>query len=46
MEVPYPPKKGSKYERHLMVPCNKEDYDFATKNEVPDLWWKTYQKLL
>ena len=46
MEVPYPPKQGSKYERHVLVPCNKEEYDMATQNELPDLWWKTYQKLL
>ncbi|MFM8596377.1 MAG: arginase [Flavobacteriales bacterium] len=45
MEVPYPPQSGSKYERHHMVPCDKEDYDAAMKNEMPDLWWKTYQKL-
>ena len=45
MEVPYPPQNGSKYERHHLVPCNKEDYDQAMKNEMPDLWWKTYQKL-
>ena len=45
MEVPYPPQKGSKYERHHLVPCNKEDYDHAMQNEIPDLWWKTYQKL-
>ena len=45
MEVPYPPQSGTKYERHHMVPCNKLDYDNAMKNEMPDLWWKTYQKL-
>ena len=45
MEVPYPPAEGKKYERHHLVPCNKEDYDKAMKNEIPDLWWKTYQKL-
>jgi hypothetical protein len=45
MEVPYPPQKGSKYERHHLVPCDKEDYDRAMQNEMPDLWWKTYQKL-
>jgi len=45
MEVPYPPKSGKKYERHHLVPCNKEDYDMAMKNEMPNLWWKTYQKL-
>jgi formiminoglutamase len=46
MEVPYPPKHGSRFQRHHMVPCNYEDYLIAGKNEIPDLWWKTYQKLV
>jgi hypothetical protein len=46
MEVPYPSKEGSKYERHHMAPCNKEDYENAMMNHIPDLWWKTYQKLV
>lgn len=45
MEVPYPPNEGSKFERHHMVPCNKQDYDNALTGDIPDLWWKTYQKL-
>ncbi len=45
MEVPYPTNEHSRYERHHMVPCNFEDYELAMKNEIPDLWWKTYQKL-
>jgi formiminoglutamase len=45
MEVPYPPQSGRRFERHHMVPCNKSDYDNAMNNELPDLWWKTYQKL-
>lgn len=45
MEVPYPPVKGVKFERHHMVPCDKEDYDHALVGEIPNLWWKTYQKL-
>ncbi|MFT5582411.1 MAG: formiminoglutamase [Psychromonas sp.] len=45
MEVPYPPQNGQKYLRHHMVPCDKDDYERAMKNEIPDLWWKTYQKL-
>jgi formiminoglutamase len=45
MEVPYPPQSGTRFERHHMIPCNKSDYDNAMKNELPDLWWKTYQKL-
>ena len=44
MEVPYP-AKGVKYERHHLVPCNKSDYNLALENDIPDLWWKTYQKL-
>lgn len=46
MEVPYPAEEGRKYERHYLVPCNQEDYERAMKNEIPDLWWKTYQKLV
>jgi arginase family enzyme len=45
MEVPYPAQSGSKYERHHMVPCDHSDYELAMKNEMPDLWWKTFQKL-
>jgi len=45
MEVPYPPKTGMKFERHHLVPCNHEDYLQAMQNELPNLWWKTYQKL-
>jgi arginase family enzyme len=45
MEVPYP-NKGSNYERHHLVPCDYEDYEAAMKNEMPNLWWKTYQKLV
>lgn len=45
MEVPYPVQPKLKYERHYLVPCNYEDYQRAMQNDVPDLWWKTYQKL-
>ncbi|MES2800783.1 MAG: formimidoylglutamase [Bacteroidota bacterium] len=46
LEVSYPGQKGSEYERHHMVPCDKDDYERAMQNEIPDLWWKTYQKLM
>lgn len=45
MEVPHPPKEGVKFERHQLVPCDKAHYNNALKNEIPNLWWKTYQKL-
>lgn len=45
MEIPYPPHKGLKFERHTLIPCSYKDYEMAVKNEIPDRWWQTYQKL-
>jgi formiminoglutamase len=45
MEVPYPSQKKMKFERQCLVPCSYKDYEEATKEEVPDRWWQTYQKL-
>ncbi len=45
MEVPYPKIKGVKLQRHLLVPCDYEDYENALNNELPDLWLRTYKKL-
>lgn len=45
MDVPYPPSMILKFERHHMVPCNYDDYKESSEGKIPDLWWKTYQKL-
>jgi formiminoglutamase len=44
MQVPYP-SGGSKNERFHLVPCRYDDYKTAVSGEMPDLWWRTYQKL-
>ncbi len=44
MQVPYP-TGGSKNERFHLVPCRYDDYQTAVSGEMPDLWWRTYQKL-
>jgi arginase family enzyme len=44
MQVTHP-ANGSKNERFHLVPCRYEDYNMAVKGEMPDLWWRTYQKL-
>lgn len=44
MQVPYP-IGVSKNERFHLVPCRYEDYNTAVNGEMPDLWWRTYQKL-
>jgi formiminoglutamase len=46
MEIPYPPHKDLKFERHTLIPCSYKDYSLAINNEIPDRWWQTYQKLL
>ncbi|MFP5080522.1 formimidoylglutamase [Pedobacter sp. JCM 36344] len=45
MQVPYP-TGVSKNERFHLVPCRYEDYTTAVTGEMPDLWWRTFQKLL
>ena len=46
LEVPYSSKSGGlNYERHHVVPCSYDSYLQATREEIPDLWWRTYQKL-
>ena len=44
MQVPYPSTE-SKNERYHLVPCRYDDYQTAVNGEMPDLWWRTYQKL-
>ncbi|MFC5283628.1 formimidoylglutamase [Pedobacter alpinus] len=44
MQVPYP-TMGSKNERYHLVPCLYGDYQLAVSGEMPDLWWRTFQKL-
>lgn len=45
MEIPYPPHKNLRFERHTLIPCSYKDYSLAIENEIPDRWWQTYQKL-
>ncbi|MGV3763508.1 formimidoylglutamase [Parapedobacter sp.] len=45
MQVPYSGTK-SVNERYHLVPCRYEDYQMAVSGEMPDLWWKTHQKLI
>ncbi len=44
MQVPYFGSK-SVNERYYLVPCRYEDYQLAVGGDMPDLWWKTHQKL-
>jgi hypothetical protein len=42
MEVPYP---DSKHSRSLFVACTQSDYQTACDDEIPDRWWRNFQRL-
>lgn len=46
MEVPCPVKKDDRLNRHYLVACSYKDYQTALKDELPDRWWQTYQKIM
>ena len=45
MDVPYRAEQEARFERHHLVPCSYGDYQMACREEVPDRWWRTFQKL-
>ena len=46
MDIPHPNNSILKYKRHQFVPCSYKDYLAACKDEMPDRWLKTFQKLV
>lgn len=45
MDIPFPSDHRLRYHRHHLVPCSYKDYQTACEDEIPDKWWRTYQKL-
>lgn len=46
LEVQYPTSLKNEQLRHHLVPCSYQDFVQASNQEVPDRWWKVYQKLV
>jgi len=46
MDILFVTEIGMRLERHQYIPCSKEDYDQAMRNELPDIWWQFYQKVM
>ncbi len=44
MEIPIV-DNYTRFQRHHIIPCSYKDYQQACNNEMPERWWKTYQKL-
>jgi len=43
MEIPHP-NSGKKNTMPFVIPCEYEDYLVAANEELPDRWWRFYQK--
>lgn len=46
MDIPHPRNNVLKFKRHQMVPCSYKDYLVACKEEMPERWLQTFQKLM
>jgi len=46
LEVPVSEAKKNRFERFYHVPCTYSDYEQACRGDIPDRWWKAYQKLM
>ena len=47
MDVPMPsqPENSDSQQSSLLVPCTHDEYVDASQGNLPDRWWRTYQKL-
>ncbi len=45
MDIPYPPTNKQHAERTLTVPCTYATYEEAAQGDLPDAWWRMFQKL-
>ena len=44
MEIPLVSKESS-FQNHCFMPCSYSDYLIASKGEMPNRWWKAFQKM-
>lgn len=45
MQIPYSKNERGGLQRIHFAPCSYLDYNTALQDEIPDTWWRTYQKL-
>ncbi|QXP79877.1 MULTISPECIES: formimidoylglutamase [Winogradskyella] len=44
IEIPFLPNVNNKLKKHTLLPCMHSDYINATHGEIPERWYKAYQK--
>jgi hypothetical protein len=45
MEIPIIHDSNQKFNSHCFVPCSYKDYVLASNGDVPERWWKAFQKI-
>lgn len=46
MKVPLLDESKNRFRKHQIIPCLISDYQQATKGEIPENWWRAFQKLI
>jgi hypothetical protein len=46
MKVPLLDETKNRFRRHQIIPCLFSDYQQATSGEIPENWWRAFQKLM
>lgn len=44
IEIPFLEEINNKLKRHTLLPCTHQDYQDACNNNVPERWYKAFQK--
>ena len=45
MEIPLVGEQALQFKDNYFIPCTYQDYQFASQGELPDRWWKAFQKI-
>ena len=45
MEIPLVGEQAVQFKDNYFIPCTYQDYQFASQGELPDRWWKAFQKI-
>jgi hypothetical protein len=45
MEIPLLNNDSASIEEGYFIPCSYADYKLAAKGDVPERWWKAFQKM-
>ncbi|MDX1279031.1 formimidoylglutamase [Oceanihabitans sediminis] len=44
IEIPFLSEVNNKLKKHTLLPCTHQDYEDACNNNVPERWYKAFQK--